>query len=205
MCKLFEDGCLKNGRSDNYKLYTCLFSDDLFDISQYKASFKGWMDNAYYHKQFELIKKENLNYFVLFATDSNGWIHEFKVPKQTRINTENFIFQRKPFRMTQTKFTRVFQILMPRSFQINFKIKPQKGDSFQLANNNNYPIMLHVSNKNSFYNFITYDYCLRTYVENVPLLFNSISSIELNPVNHNLVAIPDTGGFITWQLPSFDK
>lgn len=203
--KIFEDN-LKITEV-KFKFYTVLFMDDLYERDGKKSDLKSINDDKDNDLNFmknPSTQKKELNYFQLLATNSNGILQEYKVPKYL-INS-NFKVQQTNFRVLQFRFTKIYSILVPRSFQSILRIqKLQKGDHHKLTNNNNYPIMIQITQKHGCFHFAVLDLQIKKQVQTIPLLSNAITGIDFNPLRSNTIAVTDLNGFIVWNLPNFER
>ena len=202
--KLLEDDKLKKSSDyskDRFRFHTVLFMDDQFDFNE-RLEEKTEIDSLNFLRSLSNAPRD-ANYFQLLVTNSNGYLQEYKVPKYLT----NVTFKAMPsnFKIMQSKFTKIFSILTPRSFQTNLKDKVKKGDHHRLTNNNNYPIMIQITQKNACFHFAVLDLLFKKQVQTIPLLANALTNIDFNPVNQSLIAIPDCNGFLTWNLPNFDN
>lgn len=176
--------------------------DDLYDINDRSNLLqKTKYDTPEYLRSVANQQKKDSGYFILLVTNSSGFLIEYKVPKYLT-NSEFKPFPQR-FRIYNNKFVKVFNVVMPRSFQINQKSKIKKGDNQKFTNNNNYQIMIQVSQRNSSIHFLVMDLLEKREVEDIPTPANAISNIDFSRQNPNLVALPDVGGIIIWKAPSF--
>ena len=205
--KLFEDR-LAEQQDRPFRFYTVLFLDDLF-VPEPKAKPEDTTINSpTFLKSLNGPKVKKEFYFQLLVTNADGQVLEYKVPKCisgfAKTKEKEFEPKSKDYRIRQNKFTRTFLTLVPRSFQSNLKDKIKKGEHHKLTNNNSFPIMIQINQRNGCFHFAVLNQLSRRQVQLIPLPANSVSSLDLSPLNPSLLAIADMNGFITWNLPDFE-
>lgn len=99
-----------------------------FGYSQLTKSEPDW----YFEKTKLILSHLKSSNFILFATNSNGIIKEFKIPREDQGEHDYpHQFEPKAFRMGQPKFTKVFQILINRSFNLEIKLEWSRNRPFE--------------------------------------------------------------------------
>lgn len=204
--KMFDDRlCSQQDRP--FRFHTVLFLDDQFVPESKAKPEENTINNPDFLKNLNATKVKKEFYFQLLVTNAGGQVMEYKVPKCISgfSKTRDREFEPKPkdYRVLLYKYTRTFLMIVPRSFRSNLKIK--KGEHHKLSNNNSFPIMIQVNQRNGCFHFAVLNQLSRRQVQSISLPANSISSLDISVLNPNMLAIADVNGFITWKLPDFDS
>lgn len=204
--KIFEDDRLDPIRLPHgYRYYTVTFMDDLYDLNdKTDLQQKTTIESPQFIKFLTTELKKDSNYFILLVTNSNGVLFEYKVPKYLT-NSDTFKPYSVPFKIKQYKYDKTFSVLMPTSFQISNKKKIKKGDNQIYVNNNNFPIMIQVVQRNYCFNFMVSDLMQKRIVQEIPSFANIIANIDFCRMDPNKAAIPDVGGFVIWNTTKFER
>lgn len=206
--KMFDDRlCTQQDRP--FRFHTVLFLDDLFVPESKAKPEETTINNPDFLKNLNACKVKKEFYFQLLATNAAGQVVEYKVPKCisgfSKTREKEFEPKPKDYRVLLYKYTKTFLMIVPRSFQSNLKDKMKKGEHHKLSNNNSFPIMIQVNHRNGCFHFAVLNQLSRRQVQLISLPANSISSVDISPLNPSMLAIADMNGFITWRLPDFES